>query len=153
MGVWGSKERDAEDFMRIATSLLLVLMLLGLSACRIGPTASDRPLEESAALGDLEVAEQEPALVDLVIEAGGMTPSAIAVPQGPVHLVIQNKAPQSRTLVLTGNEITERTAAISSGQEYTLELILEPGIYEISVTGGSGDPLRGVLTVTIPKSI
>ncbi len=139
--------------MRIATSILLVLMLLGLSACRIGPTASDRPLEDSAALGELEVEEQEPAQVDVILETQGMTPSAIAVPRGPVHLVIQNKSPQTRTLVLSGNDVTERTAAISSGQEYTLELILEPGIYEITVTGGTGDPLRGVLTVTIPKSI
>lgn len=139
--------------MRIATSILLVLMVIGLSACRIGPTASDRPLEESAATSEVEVEEQEPALVNVILDAEGMTPSAIAVPRGPVHLIIQNKAQRSRTFVLSGNDVTERTAAISSGQEYTLELILEPGIYEITVTGGSGDPLRGVLTVTIPKSI
>ena len=139
--------------MRSATSILLVLMvIIGLSACRIGPTASDRPLEESAALGELEVADQEPAVVNVILEAEGMTPSAIAVPRGPVHLLIENKAGQSRTFVLSGNEMEEQTASISAGQDYTMELILEPGIYEITVTGG-GDPMRGVLTVTIPKSI
>jgi iron uptake system EfeUOB component EfeO/EfeM len=139
--------------MRIAASILLVLVLIGLSACRIGPTASDRPLDEQAVLGELEIEELEPANVVVTIDAEGVSPSAIAVPRGPVHLVIQNKAQQTRTFTLTGDEIEEQTASISAGQDYTMEVILAPGIYEFTVTGGSGGPLHGVITANIPNSI
>ena len=139
--------------MRIAASILLVLVLIGLSACRIGPTASDRPLDEQAVLGELQIEELEPANVVVTIDAEGVSPSGIAVPRGPVHLVIQNKAQQTRTFTLTGDEIEEQTASISAGQDYTMEVILAPGIYEFTVTGGSGGPLRGVITANIPNSI
>lgn len=138
--------------MRLAASILLVLMVIGLSACRIGPTASDRPLEESAALGELEEIEQEPANVELNIDGEGVSPSAIAVPRGPVHLVIHNKSQQSRTFTLTGESMDEQTASIPSGQNYKMELILPPGIYEFTVTGG-GSTFRGVITANIPNSI
>jgi iron uptake system EfeUOB component EfeO/EfeM len=139
--------------MRIATSLLLVLVIIGLSGCRIGPTASDRPLEESAVLGQLAEQEQEPANVTLTITGEGVSPSAIAVPRGPVHLVIENKAQQPRTFKISGESLDEETASISAGQSYTLELTLEPGIYEFIVTGGSGGEMRGVITANIPNSI
>ena len=139
--------------MRIAASILLVLVLIGLSACRIGPTASDRPLDEQAMLGELQVEELEPSDVVVTISAEGVSPSAIAVPRGPVHLVIENKAQQSRTFTISGEEMEEQTASISAGQNYTMELILAPGIYEFTVTGGSGGTLRGVITANIPNSI
>lgn len=139
--------------MRIAASILLVLVLIGLSACRIGPTASDRPLDEQALLGELQVEELEPSDVVVTIDAEGVSPSAIAVPRGPVHLVIENKAQQSRTFTISGEEMEEQTASISAGQNYTMELILPPGIYEFTVTGGSGGTLRGVITANIPNSI
>ncbi|MCY4437414.1 MAG: cupredoxin domain-containing protein [Chloroflexi bacterium] len=139
--------------MRIAASILLVLVLIGLSACRIGPTASDRPLDEQAMLGELQVEELEPYDVVVTIDAEGVSPSAIAVPRGPVHLVIENKAQQSRTFTISGEEMEEQTASISAGQNYTMELILPPGIYEFTVTGGSGGTLRGVITANIPNSI
>ena len=139
--------------MRIAASILLVLVLIGLSACRIGPTASDRPLDEQALLGELQVEELEPSDVVVTISAEGVSPSAIAVPRGPVHLVIENKAQQSRTFTISGEEMEEQTASISAGQNYTMELILAPGIYEFTVTGGSGGTLRGVITANIPNSI
>ncbi len=139
--------------MRIAASILLVLVLIGLSACRIGPTASDRPLDEQALLGELQVEELEPSDVVVTISAEGVSPSAIAVPRGPVHLVIENKAQQSRTFTISGEEMEEQTASISAGQNYTMELILVPGIYEFTVTGGSGGTLRGVITANIPNSI
>ena len=139
--------------MRIAASILLVLVLIGLSACRIGPTASDRPLDEQAMLGELQVEELEPSDVVVTISAEGVSPSAIAVPRGPVHLVIENKAQQSRTFTISGEEMEEQTASISAGQDYTMELILAPGIYEFTVTGGSGGTLRGVITANIPNSI
>ena len=139
--------------MRIAASILLVLVLIGLSACRIGPTASDRPLDEQAMLGELQVEELEPSDVVVTIDAEGVSPSAIAVPRGPVHLVIENKAQQSRTFTISGEEMEEQTASISAGQNYTMELILPPGIYEFTVTGGSGGTLRGVITANIPNSI
>lgn len=138
--------------MRIVTSILLVLLMIGLSACRIGPTASDRPLDEQALLGDLEEAEQEPANVVLTINPDGITPSAIAVPRGPVQLVIQNRAQQSRTFTLSGEELDEQSASISAGQDYTMELTLPPGIYEFTVTGG-GSEMQGVITANIPNSI
>lgn len=139
--------------MRVAASILLVLMLVGLSACRIGPTASDRPLEESAAVGEIPIEEQEPANVVVTIDGEGVAPSAIAVPRGPVHLEIHNKAQQPRTFTLTGDSIDEQTAAIPAGQNYTMELILAPGIYEFTVTGSGGVELRGVITANIPNSI
>ncbi|MDE2840828.1 MAG: hypothetical protein OXM03_09405 [Chloroflexota bacterium] len=114
--------------MRIAASILLVLMVVGLSACRIGPTASDRPLDEQAVTGEFEDQEQEPTNVVLTIDGEGVAPSAIAVPRGPVHIEIHNKAQQSRTFTLTGESIDDQTASISAGQSYTLELIHTPGI-------------------------
>lgn len=139
--------------MRVATSLLLVLMMFGLSACRIGPTASDRPLDESAVVGEIPVEEQEPTNVVLTIDGEGVTPSAIAVPRGPVHLEIHNKAQQSRTFTLTGESIDEQMVSVSAGQSYTIELILAPGIYEFTVTGAGGVSLQGVITANIPNSI
>lgn len=138
--------------MRVAASILLVLMVIGLSACRIGPTASDRPLEEQAVVGELSLEEQEPANVVLTIDGDGVAPSAIAVPRGPVHLEIHNKSQQSRTFTLSGEGIDEQEVSISAGQNYTLEIILAPGIYDFTVTGG-GETLRGVITANIPNSI
>ena len=138
--------------MRIVASILLVLMVFSLSACRIGPTASDRPLGESAVLGELDVVEEEPTDVVLTIDGEGVSPSAIAVPRGPVHLLIENKAQQSRTFTLSGDEIEEQKVSVSAGQSYTLEIVLAPGIYEFFVTGGDTE-LRGVITANIPNSI
>lgn len=139
--------------MRIAASVLLVLMMIGLSACRIGPTASDRPLDETAALGEFEEEEQEPSNVVVTISADGVSPSAIAVPRGPVHIEIHNEAQQSRTFTLTGESLDEQEASIPAGQSYKMELILAPGIYEFTVTGTGIDTLRGVITANIPDSI
>ncbi len=138
--------------MRVAASILLVLMVIGLSACRIGPTASDRPLEEQAVVGELSLDEQEPANVVVTIDGEGVTPSAIAVPRGPVHLEIHNKSQQSRTFTLSGESIDEQEASIPAGQSYTMEIILAPGIYDFTVTGG-GATLQGVITANIPNSI
>ncbi len=138
--------------MRIAASILLVLMVIGLSACRIGPTASDRPLDEQALTSEVQEQEQEPTNVVLTIDGEGVAPSAIAVPRGPVHIEIHNKAQQSRTFTLTGEAIDEQQASISAGQSYILEIILPPGIYEFTVTGG-GETMRGVITANIPNSI
>lgn len=138
--------------MRVAASILLVLVVFGLSACRIGPTASDRPLEEQAVVGELNLDEQEPTTVVLTIDGEGVTPSAIAVPRGPVHLEIHNKAQQSRTFTVTGEPIDDQEASISVGQSYTMKLNLAPGIYEFTVTGG-GETLHGVITANIPDSI
>ncbi len=138
--------------MRRATSILLVLMVIGFGGCRIGPTASDRPLDEALVLGELEVSEQEPANVVVTISSEGVSPTAIAVPRGPVHLVIENKAQQSRMFTISGETLDEETVSVSAGQSYTLELVLVPGIYEFMITGG-GDELRGVITANIPNSI
>ena len=138
--------------MRRATSILLVLLVIGFSGCRIGPTASDRPLDEALVLGELEETEQEPTNVVVTISSEGVSPTAIAVPRGPVHLVIENKAQQSRTFTISGDALDEQTASISAGQSYTMELVLVPGIYEFMITGGGGE-LRGVITANIPNSI
>ncbi len=138
--------------MRRATSILLVLMVIGFGGCRIGPTASDRPLDEALVLGELEVSEQEPANVVVTISSEGASPTAIAVPRGPVHLVIENKAQQSRMFTISGETLDEQTVSVSAGQSYTIELVLVPGIYEFMITGG-GDELRGVITANIPNSI
>ncbi len=138
--------------MRVAASILLVLMVIGLSACRIGPTASDRPLEEQAVIGELSLEEQETANVVMTIDGEGVTPSAIAVPRGPVHLEIHNELQQPRTFTLTGESIDEQQVSVSAGQSYTIELVLAPGIYEFTITGG-GETLRGVITANIPNSI
>ncbi|MYB75933.1 MAG: hypothetical protein F4X83_02320 [Chloroflexi bacterium] len=138
--------------MRIAASILLVLTVIGLSACRIGPTASDRPLDEQAITSEVQEQEQEPTNVVLTIDGEGVAPSAVAVPRGPVHIEIHNNAQQSRTFTLTGEAIDEQQASISAGQSYILEIILPPGIYEFTVTGG-GQTVRGVITANIPNSI
>ena len=139
--------------MRVAASVLLVLMMIGLSACRIGPTASDRPLDETAALGEYEEAELEPTEVVVTIGGEGVSPSAIAVPRGPVHIEILNNAQQTRTFTLSGESLDEQEASIPAGQSYKMEIILAPGIYEFTVTGSGIDTLRGVITANIPDSI